>query len=108
MEKERIKYKFACLNRVGNKMSLDHQDIKKLLINLAKIHSTSDNIIDMKDTTNIVKSAGLDSFGLLNFIMDVESELDVSLTVNELSNDANQTVSGLTFLIVNKNNMQTD
>ena len=87
-------------------MVLDLQDIKTILIDL--IDQNSAISIEIHDKTNIVTSAGLDSFGLLNFIMDVELEFDVKLSTDDLSDDANQTVAGLANLVARRKSAQSD
>ena len=87
-------------------MVLDMQDTKTILIDL--IDQNSAISIEIHDKTNIVTSAGLDSFGLLNFIMDVELEFDVKLSTDDLSDDANQTVAGLANLVARRKSAQSD
>ena len=87
-------------------MVLELQDIKTILVDLIDQNSTIST--ETHDKTNIVTSSGLDSFGLLNFIMDVELEFDVKLSTDDLSDDANQTVAGLAKLVARRHSAQSD
>ena len=88
-------------------MTLEYQDIKASLMDLIHQNSANDSI-ETNDATNIVTAAGLDSFALLNFIMDVELEFEVELSTDDLSDEANQTVGGLASLLAKRKSTQTD
>ncbi len=51
---------------------------------------------------NFVNESGLDSFELLNFIVDVEDFFEVHFSPEELSHSDTQTVEGLSRLIASK------
>ena len=75
------------------------QDIRNIVSEILGdiLGCPSDNI---DDSFCYSKSDMIDSFSLINFLMEIESRFDITFTANDYSDESFQTVSGLVNKIV--------
>ena len=62
--------------------------------------STESGRRDLTNTTDFVAESVLDSFGIINLIMDLECEFVIKFQVSDLADPAARTVHGLAHLVV--------
>lgn len=55
--------------------------------------------ITLNENINFVKDLNLDSFEIMNLIVDIEDFYKISLSIDSLINETNHTIKGLSSLI---------
>lgn len=69
---------------------------------IALIAQNAAEAFEMNAQTNFVKEEILDSFAILSLIMQLETEFAIKFSVDEIANEALQTVAGMSAAIAAK------
>ena len=82
------------------------EHIQSKLIDILKHHSTRERIPDKENIADVdfLGNGMVDSFTLMSFIADIESEFDMDISSDMLASDGMRTVSGIAEYIQAKSN----
>lgn len=64
-------------------MSNSIEQIRELVFGAMK--ASLPNAVDLSDDTNIVEDLGLDSVAVMDFVMEIEDRLDVSIPLDRIA-----------------------
>ena len=81
-------------------MTTGHKDIEATIMRLLEAYNKEG--VPLSAETNIAADLNIDSADILNFVMEVEDEFDIDISVNELADV--HTVAQLTELVAGRVN----
>jgi acyl carrier protein len=61
------------------------------------LRSSSQNLVELSDQTNIVNDLGLDSVAVMDFVMEIEDRLDISVPLDRMAEI--ETLGDLVFAV---------